>query len=90
MFSLFVSNTDTNITSNNGSKINLSLNPPIILDPNKKWFASIFEMDVIYCFANIFTGVNDQFKYREVKTGIPTSSHIHYHKVYTHGKQYKK
>lgn len=73
MFSLFVSNTDTKVTSNNGSKINLSLNPPIILDPNKKWFASIFEMDVVYCFANILTGVNDQFKYREVKGGIPTS-----------------
>ena len=90
MFSLFVSNTDTKVTSNNGSKINLSLNPPIILDPNKKWYAAIFEMDVVYCFANIFTGVNDQFKYREVKMVFLLHLHIHCHKEYTPGKQFKR
>ena len=62
MISLFVSNTDKNVTSNNGSQITLSLNPAIVLDPTKRWYASVYEMDVVYCFANIFTGVNDQFK----------------------------
>ena len=73
MISLFVSNTDTKVTSNNGSQIQLSLNPAIVLDPSKKWFASIYEMDVVYCFANIFTGVNDKFKYSEMKNGVLTS-----------------
>ena len=35
MISLFVSNTDTKVTSNNGSQIQLSLNPAIVLDPSK-------------------------------------------------------
>ena len=64
MISLFVSNTDKNVTSNNGSQITLSLNPALVLDPTKRWYASVYEMDVVYYFANIFTGVNDQFKYR--------------------------
>ena len=67
MISLFVSNTDTKVTSNNGSQIQLSLNPAIVLDPSEKWFASIYEMDVVYCFANILTSVNDKFKYSEIK-----------------------
>ena len=37
MISLFVSNTDKRVASNNGSKITLSLNPAVVLDPNKKW-----------------------------------------------------
>ena len=76
MISLFVSNTDKRVTSNNGSQIHLSLNPAIVLDPSKKWFASTFEMDVVYCFANICTGVNDKF--------------IPFHKGFTHGKRFKK
>ena len=49
-------------------------NPAIVLDPSKKWFASIYEMDVVYCFANIFTGVNDKFKYSEIKkNGVLTA-----------------
>ena len=57
MISLFVSKTDKRVTSNNGSQIQLSRNPAIVLDLSKKWFASIHKMDVVYCFANIFTGV---------------------------------
>ena len=63
MISLFVSNTDKNVTSNNGSPITLSLNPAIVLDPNKRWYASVYEKDVVCGFTNIFTAVNDQFKY---------------------------
>ena len=47
MISLSVSNTDKRVTSNNGSQIQLSLNPAIVLDPSKKWFASIYEMHVV-------------------------------------------
>ena len=81
---MFVSNTDKKVTSNNGSQITLSLNPAIVLDPTKRWYASVYEMDVVYCFANIFTGVNDQFKYREFKDGIPTFfMHILSEGIYT-------
>ena len=48
MISLFVSNSDQNITSKNGTQITLSLNPPIILDPNKKYYASCLECDIVY------------------------------------------
>lgn len=65
MITLFVSNSNPQITSSNGSQVTLSLNPPIMLDPNKKYYASAVEVDIVYCFANIFTGVNDKFKYSE-------------------------
>jgi len=73
MISLFITNSDTTSTSLNGSKVTLSLNPPIILDPNKKYYASAPEVDITYCFANIFTGKNDKFKYSEMKNGVLTS-----------------
>ena len=73
MISLFVTNSDTNQTSLNGSKIMLHLNPPIMLDPNKKYYACAPEVDITYCFANIFKDVNDKFKYSEVVGGILTS-----------------
>ena len=53
--------------------LSLSLNPAITLDPAKKSCASVCEMDVVYCFANIFTGVIDKFKYSEIKNGVQTS-----------------
>ena len=71
MISLFVSNSDSRYTSNNGSTVTLPLNPPIILDPSKRYYACATEIDVVYCFANIFTGKNDKFKYTEMKNGTP-------------------
>jgi hypothetical protein len=73
MISLFITNSDQNNTSLNGSKITLHLNPRITLDPNKKYYACAPEVDITYCFANIFKDVNDKFKYTELKDGILTS-----------------
>ena len=61
MISLFVSNSDTKNTSNNGSQVTLSLNPAIVLNPNKKYYACATEVDIVFCFANVFTGVNNKF-----------------------------
>ena len=63
MISLFITNSDTSNVSKNGSQIQLSLNPPIILDPNKKWYACVTECDIVYCFPNVITGVNDVFSF---------------------------
>ena len=63
MISLFVTNSDSSVSSKNGSQISLHLNPPVVLDPNKKWFCAVTECDIVYCFANIFAGVNDRFTY---------------------------
>ena len=73
MISLFISNSDTRYTSNNDSTVTLPLNPPIILDPSKRYYASATEIDIVYRFANIFTGKNDKFKYSEVKGGVLTA-----------------
>ena len=73
MISLFVSNSDSKNVSNNGSQITLSLNPPIVLNPNKKYYACATEVDIVYCFANIFTGINNVFKYQEMKNGVLTA-----------------
>ena len=54
MISLFVSNSDAKNVSNNGSQVTLSLNPPIMLNPDKKYYASAVEVDIVLCFANIF------------------------------------
>ena len=35
MISLFISNSNQQNTFNNGSKVSLSMNPPIVLDPTK-------------------------------------------------------
>ena len=53
--------------------MDLKYNPATLLDPSKKWFASVYEMDVVYCFANIFTGVNDKFTVSETKNGVLTA-----------------
>ena len=53
MISLFVSNSDSIYTSNNGSTVTLPLNLPIILDPIKRYYASATERDVVYCLTNI-------------------------------------
>ena len=46
--------------------------------------ASIYEIDVVYCFANIFTGVNGKFKYSEIKNGVLTSfTHTFSQGIYT-------
>ena len=63
MIPLFITNEDANNTSNNGSRVQLVINPPIQLDPNKKYMASAREVDITYCFPNIFTGVNNMFKF---------------------------
>ena len=73
MISLFISNSDSRYTSNNGSTVTLPLNPPVILDPSKRYYASATEIDVVYCFANIFAGKNDKFKYSEMKGGVLTA-----------------
>jgi len=77
MISLFVSNSDPKNTSNNGSQVTLALNPAVMLNPDKKYYASAVEVDIVFCFANIFTGVNDKFVYKEMKGGILTTfTHI--------------
>ena len=63
MISLFITSSDTSNVSTNGSQIQLSLNPPIILDPNKKWYACATECDIVYRFPNVITGVNDVFSF---------------------------
>ena len=81
---LFISNNDTNTTTLNGSKITLSLNPAIMLKPEKKYYASVLEADVVYCFANIFTGINDKFKYSEVVNNVQTNfTHTFSQGIYT-------
>ena len=78
MISLFVSNSDSKNTSNNGSQVTLSLNPAIMLNPDKKYYASAVEVDIVFCFANIFTGVNDVFSYKEMKNGALTTFTHHF------------
>lgn len=81
---LFVSNNDPNTTSLNGSKITLSMNPSITLKPDKKYYATVIEADVVYCFANIFTGINDKFKYTEFYNGVDTTfEHTFSQGIYT-------
>ena len=70
MYSLFVNNS---ISSNNGSSVQLSMNPPISLDPNKKYYASVHEIDIVYCFPNIITGKNDTFIFKEMLNGTLTT-----------------
>ena len=69
MFSLFVNNINS---TNNGSSVQLSLNPAISLDPNKKYYASVHEMDIVYCFPNIITGQNNTFIFSEMVAGTLT------------------
>ena len=78
MISLFVSNSDPKNTSNNGSQVTLALNPAVMLNPEKKYYASAVEVDIVFCFANIFTGVNDKFVYKEMKGGILTTFTHHF------------
>ena len=72
MISLFVTNTDQTVTTNNGSKVQLSINPPIQLDPNKKYYASAREVDITYCFPNVLTNVNNMFKFSSDGTNFYT------------------
>ena len=72
MISLFISNSNQQQTFNNGSKISLSMNPPIVLDPSKKYYASASEVDIVYCFPNIITGKNNIFKFSEIIGGVRT------------------
>lgn len=73
MISLFISNVNQQNTSNNGSTLQLSLNPAIILNPDKKYYASAPEVDIVYCFPNIITGQNDLFKFSELIGGVQTN-----------------
>ena len=52
---------DNSTSLDNGSTIRLNLTTPIELDPNTKHTVSLVEMNFTNCFANIKTGVNDQF-----------------------------
>ena len=72
MIPLFITNEDANNTSNNGSRVQLVINPPIQLDPNKKYVASAREIDITYCFSNIFTGVNNMFEFSSDGTNYYT------------------
>ena len=49
-----------------------------MLNPDKKHYASAVEVDIVFCFANIFTGVNDVFKYQEMKNGALTTFTHHF------------
>ena len=46
MISLFVSNSDSSNVTKNGSQIQLSLNPAIVLNPEKKWYCACSECDI--------------------------------------------
>ena len=50
MIPLFISNVNQLNTSNNGLPIQLFLTPPIILTPEKSYYASATELDIVYCF----------------------------------------
>ena len=50
MISLFVTNTDQTVTSNNGSKVQLSINPPIQLDPNKNIMHQLVKLTLLIAF----------------------------------------
>ena len=50
----------------------LSINPPIQLDPNKKYYASAREVDITYCFPNVLTNVNNMFKFSSDGTNFYT------------------
>jgi len=67
---LFITNNSIgSIVFENGSKVQINLNPPIQLDPNKKYCAAAVEVDIVYCFPNIITGQNDTFYFSEVVGG---------------------
>ena len=70
MYSLFVNN---NTSTNNGSTVTLNMNPPIHLNPEKKYYASVYEADIVFCFPNIVTGKNDKFIFKEVVGGVLTT-----------------
>ena len=80
MISLFVSNSDSSNVTKNGSQIQLSLNPAIVLNPEKKWFCACSECDIVYCFPNILTNINDRFTY---KIGSTTYTHKFSQGIYT-------
>jgi hypothetical protein len=62
---LFINNTpDANTTVNPlGNQIQILLNPPIHLDNKKKYIMRIISAQILYCFTNIFTGINNKIYY---------------------------
>jgi len=59
-FCFYVDNSSS--TDAYGSTISLYLNPPLYLDPNKEYQASVVEADITYCHPNI-TATNNLFKF---------------------------
>lgn len=63
---LFINNdgTDGNTTVNKlGNQVTVSLNPGIHLDNKKDYVVRVISAQVLYCFSNVFTGLNDKIYY---------------------------
>ena len=64
VYTLFINNSDSNArVSYIGNFSTINLNPPIILDSNKTCSARVLSAQILYCFSNIFTGINDKLYY---------------------------
>lgn len=62
---LFIDNTATDSVkvNNTGNQITTILNPPIHLDNKKKYVLRVISPQILYCFSNVFTDVNDKVYY---------------------------
>ena len=62
---LFIDNTiDSNTTVNSlGNQITINLNPSIHLDNKKNYVLRVISAQILYCFSNVFTGINDKLYY---------------------------
>ena len=64
VYTLFINNSDSNArVSSIGNVSTTNLNPPIILDSNKTYSARVLSAQILYCFSNIFTGINNNLYY---------------------------
>ena len=55
MFSLYINNTSApnKYVDSNGSTVRINLDPPIILDPKKKYQLRVLQANVVYCEPNV-------------------------------------
>ena len=61
---MFINNSDSNARiSSIGNVSTINFNPPIILDSNKTYSARVLSAQILYCFSNIFTGINNKLYY---------------------------
>ena len=64
MISLYINNTPSSYKTINSTynSVTLQLQPPILLDPNKKYQLRVLNANVVYCQPNI-TSANNKFSY---------------------------